>query len=168
MNRFKKQWVLILFAGINCLATPVSEAKRKQLTVYCGTDIDQCELMVREFRKRTGTEVSMVRKAAGEAFAQLLAERKNPKADVWWGGTGDNHLQAAEEGLTEPYQSPLQSQLYDWAIAPAKATGNRTVGIYMGAIAIGYNPELLRQKNYLNPNVGKIWLNRSIGGNPAG
>ena len=36
----------------------------------------------------------------GEALAQLNAEKANPKTDIWFGGTGDPHLQAAEQGLT--------------------------------------------------------------------
>ena len=50
------------------------------------------------------------------------AERRgaNPKADVWFGGTGDPHLQAAEEGLTEAYKSPKLAQLHDWAQQQAK------------------------------------------------
>lgn len=43
----------------------------------------------------------MTRKSWGETFARIRAERDNLKGDIWWGGTGDPHLQAAEEGLTE-------------------------------------------------------------------
>ena len=48
----------------------------------------------------------MTQKGSGETIAQLKAEAQNPKGDVWFGGTGDPHLQAAEEGLTEVYKSP--------------------------------------------------------------
>ena len=52
-------------------------------------------------RKSTGIKVSMTRKSSGEIYAQIKAEAANPKGDVWWGGTGNPHLQAAEEGLTD-------------------------------------------------------------------
>ena len=42
-----------------------------------------------------------VHKATGEALAQLRAEAANPKTDLWWGGTGDPYLQAAEVGLLD-------------------------------------------------------------------
>lgn len=29
----------------------------------------------------------MVKRGSGEALAQLIAERTNPKTDVWFGGT---------------------------------------------------------------------------------
>ena len=38
--------------------------------------------------------------SAGELYARLRAEKDNPRGDIWWGGTGDPHLQAADEGLT--------------------------------------------------------------------
>ena len=43
--------------------------------------------------------------------AAFAAEKANPKLDLWFGGTGDPHLQAAEEGLTEAYKSPRMAEL---------------------------------------------------------
>ena len=73
----------------------------ERLTLYCSPQIEWCQLMVDAFTKETGVEVAMTRKSSGETFAQIKAEASNPRGDVWWGGTGDPHLQAAEEGLTE-------------------------------------------------------------------
>ena len=69
------------------------------------------------------------------------------------------HLQAAEEGLTEVYNSPMLSQLQDWALSPHKATGGRTVGIYMGGLGYGYNKELLASKGLPTPKCWKDLLN---------
>ena len=96
----------------------------------------------------------MTRKSSGETYAQIAAEKDNPKGDVWWGGTGDPHLQAAEEGLTEAYTSPLQGELQDWAVKQHEAADGRTVGIYAGALGFGYNKELLAQKGLPEP---KCW-----------
>ena len=57
-----------------------------------------CRPMVQAFEKATGIKVAMTRKSSGEFYAQIKAEAANPKGDIWWGGTGDPHLQAAEEG----------------------------------------------------------------------
>ena len=56
----------------------------------------------------------------GEALAQLIAEKDNPKTDIWFGGTGDPHLQAAEMGLSLEYKSPSLPQLQGWAQQQAK------------------------------------------------
>ena len=55
------------------------------------------------------------RKPTGEFYAQIRAERDNPKADVWYGGTIDPFLQGAAEGLFAPYRSPRLAELHPWA-----------------------------------------------------
>ena len=122
-----------------------------KLTLYCSPQIEWCNLMVEAFSKETGIDVAMTRKSSGETFAQIKAEARNPKGDVWWGGTGDPHLQAAEEGLTEEYTSSLFEKLHPWAQSQAKSASMKTVGIYAGALGIGYNKELLAEKGLPAP-----------------
>ena len=122
------------------------------LTLYCSADEEWCQLMARGFEEATGINVDMTRKSSGETFAQVKAEAENPKGDVWWGGTGDPHLQAAEEGLTEVYDSPMRGELQPWAIKQSEAAGNRTIGIYSGALGYGYNEDLLKQNNLQVPS----------------
>jgi iron(III) transport system substrate-binding protein len=73
----------------------------------------------------------------------VRAEEGQPRGDVWWGGTGDPHLQAAQEGLTEAYESPMLAELQDWAVRQAEAADYRTVGIYAGALGYGYNTDII-------------------------
>jgi iron(III) transport system substrate-binding protein len=96
----------------------------------------------------------MTRKSSGETFAQVKAEAANPKGDVWWGGTGDPHLQAAEEALTDPYVSPRLPELQDWAQRQARASQFRTVGIYAGALGYSYNANELAKRKLPEP---KCW-----------
>jgi len=129
----------------------VGGAQAAKMTLYCSAQEDWCQLMARSFEAASGIDVNMTRKSSGETFAQVRAESANPKGDVWWGGTGDPHLQAAEEGLTEPYLSPMRDQLHPWAISQAESAGNRTIGIYSGALGYGYNTELLAANNLPEP-----------------
>ena len=87
-------------------ALPFAAAAQGELVVYCTVQEEWCRPMVAAFEKKTGIKVLMTRKSSGEFYAQIKAEAANPRGDIWWGGTGDPHLQAAEEGLTEPYKSP--------------------------------------------------------------
>src|SRR5690606_15400750 len=80
-------------------------AADRQLTIYCGVDEAWCRAMATTYQKETGVDVTMTRMSAGEIYARLRAEKANPQADIWWGGTGDPHLQAADEGLTDEYKS---------------------------------------------------------------
>ena len=121
-------------------------ASAQQLNVTCSVQAEWCTLAATEFERQTGTKVAIVLKGSGEAFAQIAAEKANPKIDLWFGGTGDPHLQAAELGLTEEYKSPLLAQLQPWAQKQAEQSRYRTVGIYLGVLGVGYNTELLAKK----------------------
>jgi len=132
---------LYLGAAVVALAGATSgqAVAAEKLTYYCSAQEDWCQLMATGFEEATGIKVNMTRKSSGETLAQIKAEADNPKGDIWWGGTGDPHLQAAEEGLTEVYESPMNAELHDWALAQAKSAGNGTTGIYSGALGYGYN-----------------------------
>jgi len=133
------------------LTASVGAAQADKLTFYCSAQEDWCQLMARSFEDATGIDVNMTRKSSGETFAQIKAEASNPKGDVWWGGTGDPHLQAAEENLTEPYVSPMRDQLHPWAISQAESADDKTIGIYSGALGYGYNTDLLAANDLPEP-----------------
>jgi iron(III) transport system substrate-binding protein len=73
----------------------VSAHAQSQVNVMCSVPIAWCEAVVGQYQRDTGIKVNLTQKAAGEALAQLVAEKANPKCDVWYAGTGDAHLQAA-------------------------------------------------------------------------
>ena len=125
-----------------------------QLNVICSVQAEWCNMIQTVFARTTGIKVNMSLKGSGEALAQLIAERANPKTDVWFGGTGDPHLQAAEQGLSLEYKSPALAQLHAWAQQQAQQSGWKTVGIYSGPLGFGYNPELLAKKKLAVP---KTW-----------
>ena len=146
-----KAWAA-LAAG--CLVAGSAVAQQGQVNVICSVQADWCNMIQTVFAKSTGIKVNMSLKGSGEALAQLIAEKANPKTDVWFGGTGDPHLQAAEQGLTLEYKSPTLTQLHPWAQQQAQQSKYRTVGIYSGPLGFGYNPELLAKKKLPVP---KTW-----------
>jgi iron(III) transport system substrate-binding protein len=122
-----------------------------QLNVLCPMAAEWCSLAATEFEKATGIKPSMTLKGSGESFAQVAAEKANPKLDIWFGGTGDPHLQAAELDLTMPYKSPLLDQLQPWAKKQAEQSGYKAVGLDLGVLGIGYNTELVAKKKLPPP-----------------
>ncbi len=136
------------------LASGTVSANAESLTLYCSADEAWCQQIKTGFEAETGITVDMTRKSSGETYAQVRAEASNPKGDVWWGGTGDPHLQAAEEDLTEAYESPMRAELHDWAIKQAEAADNKTIGVYSGALGFGYNKDLLAKNGLPEP---KCW-----------
>ena len=114
--------------------------------LYCAVQEEWCRNMLAAFEPQTSIKVAMSRKSSGEFYAQVQAEASNPSGDIWWGGTRDPHMQAAEEGLTIQYESPNLAKVHDWAKTQWEQSKHRAVGVYAGALGYGYNTELL-QKN---------------------
>jgi iron(III) transport system substrate-binding protein len=147
--------VFAAFASASAAATFIAPAAAQgNLVVYCSVQEEWCRAMVSLFEKETGIKVSMTRKSSGETYAQVKAEAENPRGDVWWGGTGDPHLQAAEEGLTQEYKSPNMGDLHDWAVRVWEQTKGRTIGVYSGALGFGYSAKTLASKKLPEP---KCW-----------
>jgi iron(III) transport system substrate-binding protein len=138
----KKNLLLALSA-----LTLASAVQAQQVNVICSVQAEWCNMISTVYARTKGVKVNMSIKGSGEGLAQLNAERENPKTDIWFGGTGDPHLQAAEQNLTLEYKSPTLPQLHAWAQQQAQQSGYKTVGIYSGPLGFGYNTELLKKKN---------------------
>ena len=119
-----KRWML---GGLGCALAlgAVSAWAQGTVNIICSVPMTWCQAVGAAFTKETGITVGIQQKSAGEAMAQVAAERANPKLDVFYTGTGDPHLQAAEMGLTEEYKSPMLPQLHDWAIRQAEQSKYR-------------------------------------------
>jgi iron(III) transport system substrate-binding protein len=144
MNAWGRACAMFIAAASGLLWATASSAQ--QLNVVCSVQAEWCSAVATEFQRETGIKVALVLKGSGESMAQLAAEKANPKLDVWFGGTGDPHLQAAEQDLTLQYKSPMLDQLRPWAKNQAEQSGYRTVGLYLGVLGLGYNTELLAKK----------------------
>ena len=115
------------------------------LTVLCGVDETWCAAMKRAYEAKSGLEISMTRRSTGDILNQIRAEKAAPTVDVWWGGTGDTHLQAGSENLLEPYQPAHERDMLPWAQNFFAMSGGRSAGIYAGALGFAYNADLLRK-----------------------
>ena len=109
--------------GTVVLLVASGAASAQQVNVICSVQADWCNMIATVYAKTTGVRINLALKGSGEALAQLVAEKDNPKTDVWFGGTGDPHLQAAESGITLDYKSPSLPQLYPWAQQQAQQSG---------------------------------------------
>ncbi len=126
--------------------TGSASAQDGSINIICSVQAEWCSMIQSVYARSTGLKVNLVQKGSGEALAQIIAERANPKTDIWFGGTGDPHLQAAEQDLTLEYKSPSLPQLHAWAQQQAQQSKYRTVGLYSGPLGFGYNTELLAKK----------------------
>ncbi len=136
------------------LASLSSARAQEQVVALCSTDQGWCESAAKEFTKISGIKVLQLRKPTGESLAQLKAESANPKTDLWWGGTGDPFLQAAEEGMLDTYRPSYINDLQVWSVRQYANSANMVGGFYIGAVGIGYNEEVLKKKKLAPP---KCW-----------
>lgn len=151
-----------LLGGVALL--PAS-AMAAELNLICSADVVICEKLVSEFEaSHSDIDVNMVRLSSGEAYAKIRAEARNPQTDLWWGGTGDPHLQAAADGLNADYKSPMLDKLQDWAQGQAAMSDYHTVGVYSGALGWGFNKEIFAEKGIEAPQCWSDLLNPALKG----
>ena len=127
------------------LTVSVSLSAQQVLTLYGSAEPRSVEVLAKGFEKANrGVKVNWIRMSSGETLARLRAEKGNPQADVWWGGTTDPHSIAALEGLTENYRPSIWQQLDprfrnplgDWKV----------IGVYVGALGLSINEGVLRRR----------------------
>ena len=119
----------------------------KSLTVYTAFPESEVVYYFNKFTEETGIEVNYIRLSAGEMLTRVAAEKDNPQAALMFGGSTDNYIAAADQGLLEPYQSAELSATPEKYIDP---DGNWNP-IYVGAIAFACNKEWFAEKGYDYP-----------------
>src|SRR5687768_18572452 len=98
------------------LLAPGHVLAQGNLVLYCAPQEEWCRAMVTAFERKTGVKVAMTRKSSGEIYAQVKAEASNPRGDIWWGGTGDPHLQAAERSEERRVGKECRSRGSAWHV----------------------------------------------------
>ncbi len=138
------------------LATLTGAAQAKgRLVVYCSGTNELCETEAKAFGEKYDVKTSFIRNGSGSTLAKIDAEKKNPQADVWYGGTLDPHSQAGEMDLLAPYKSPNLDQILEQFRDPAKRKGNYSSAVYIGILGFGVNTERLKEKNLPVPQCWK-------------
>ena len=149
---FKNFTVGVLVASAFTMAPASTQAQQGSVNALCSTDVGWCEQAAAAFTRASGIKVNQAHKGTGEIGAQLRAEAANPKTDIWWGGTGDPFLQAAEQGLLDPYRPAYINDLHDWAVRQYAMSGNQVGGFYTSVIGFGFNTDVLKKKKLAEPS----------------
>lgn len=81
----------------------VAEGNEK-ITVYTALEDDEIAVYMKDFKaKHPGVEVDLVRDSTGIITSKLLAEKKNPKADLIWGVAATSLLVCDQNGMLAGY-----------------------------------------------------------------
>ena len=102
--------LLVIVAIITVFASNTKTGEEKKVVVYVAHDQDYSEPILREFEETTGIKVEALydteaTKTVG-LVNRILAERNNPKADVFWNNEPIRSVMLKREGLLQPYCSP--------------------------------------------------------------
>lgn len=114
----KKQSYTKLVASVSMAALAglmmVNGAKAaSELTVYTAVEAEDLKKYAKAFNKvHPDIKIKWVRDSTGIVTAKLLAEKKNPVADVVWGLAATSLMLLKEEGMTEAY-APKGVELLD-------------------------------------------------------
>ncbi|ATA24552.1 hypothetical protein BIY26_16210 [Brenneria goodwinii] len=145
----------LIAAGITLAAVSTTSQAAGRLVVYCSATNAFCEEEVKAFSEKYDVRTSFIRNSSGSTLAKVDAEKRNPQADVWYGGTLDPQSQGGEMDLLEPYKSPNLEQILPQFRDPAKRKGNYSSAVYVGILGFGVNTERLKEKNLPVPQCWK-------------
>lgn len=142
---------MLTIAGLALAVTATSALAKGRLVVYCSNEPKACQAAVDLFAKKHDVKVDMTRAGSGSTYAKILAEKENPKGDVWYAGTLDPHSQAGVNGLLETYESPLLSEIGETFKNPATNKKHQTTGVYAGVLGYSVNTKLLAEDKLTMP-----------------
>ena len=122
-----------------------------KLTIYCSTQNITCEKVAQAFGEKYGVETQFVRNSTGTVLGKIKAEKDNPQADVWYGGTIEPHLQAEHLNLLERYHSPKQAEILPKFQYLTKQYGDFVNIIYLIDLGMGINTQTLEKDKIAAP-----------------
>ncbi|EHK90165.1 ABC transporter substrate-binding protein [Aggregatibacter actinomycetemcomitans] len=153
--------------GLVCLS-PFFFAQQAQaegrLTVYCTVQNKVCEKVTRDFGAKYHVETQFVHGGTETIFGKIKAEKDNPQADFWYGGTIEPHFQAGELGLLEAYRSPKQAEILPQFKTLMAEKGEFTSVAYMLVLGFGVNTQKLAQLGLPMPQTWEDLLKQEYKG----
>lgn len=120
-----------------CMSNP------NEVTVYCTVDQVFSEPILKDFERETGIKVNAVydteeTKSTG-VMNRLIAEKNNPRCDLFWSGDPLRNGILQTNGITEPYQSEQTLLIPDYF----KEKNNHWIGFSARARVLIYNTTLI-------------------------
>lgn len=150
-----KLTALCLFCSV---FLPMTVRAEGRLNIYCSVQNTTCEKISRTFAEKYNVKTQFIRNSTGTVLGKIKTEKDNPQADVWFGGTLEPHLQAADLGLLEKYRSPNQKDIMPIFQKLTEQRGDYTSVIYVMELAIGINRKKLESLNIRPPKCFKDLL----------
>ncbi|WP_314817171.1 extracellular solute-binding protein, partial [Aggregatibacter segnis] len=145
---FKHSLGLVCLSSLFFSQQVVAEGR---LTVYCTVQNALCEKVTTQFGEKYDVKTEFVHGGTETILGKIKAEKDNPQADFWYGGTIEPHFQAGELGLLEAYRSPKQAEILPQFKSLMAEKGDFTSAVYMLVLGFGVNTQKLAQLGLLAP-----------------
>ncbi len=143
-----------------CCLTFAASAPGAELRLYTSVDRLEAQALAEAFEQDTGTAVRWIRMSAGEVLTRLRAERSRPQASVWFGGPSLDYMNAARDGLLEPYHP----RAFDAFGPEARDPEWRWVAAYMGLVGFASNTRVLARRGVAAPTSWQELLQPALRG----
>lgn len=137
------RYPLINMIALFMLMLTACGPSRDEVTVYCTVDQVFSEPILKDFEKETGIKVKVVydteeTKSTG-VMNRLIAEKDNPRCDVFWSGDPVRNGVLQSKSITEAYQSEQTRLIPDHF----KEKNNHWIGFSARARVLIYNKTLI-------------------------
>jgi len=124
-------------------AQPAPSAEPQKLVIYTARDKNIFEIVLPKFKeKHPEVEVETLEMGAQQILERVRAEKANPQADFWWGGTSSALTTAANEGLLESYKPTFADKIPDLYKDPQ----DRWYGEMLLPEVIMYNSQAMKKE----------------------
>ncbi|WP_392385267.1 extracellular solute-binding protein [Marinomonas primoryensis] len=144
-----RKFLLIGFVSVSSF----SLADEPPLKIYCSAKPMSCSWLNLQMLQIFNLSSQIEVKSSGDVL-RLIEEGNKKGFDLWWGGTGDTHLKAAESDLLRPlHLSNLEDQLF-WSRNLLDISGQRSIGIYAGVLGVIVNKKMLSD---LSLDIPQCW-----------
>lgn len=137
----------VIFLFFFAIIIVISVSAQSFVTVYTTLDEPIAMKVFGEFEKEKSIKVLWTRLSGGEVLQHLEAEGNNPKASIWVGGVGLDHITAKTKGFTTPYKSPNAKNVPQ----KYKDKQNYWTGLYIGPLMFVVNTDLLKTNKLKAP-----------------
>lgn len=105
-----KVLLAVMISAITILVSTAAFAG--QILVYTALEDDEIPIYMNLFKKaHPDIDVKIIRDSTGIITAKLLAEKKNPQADVVWGTAATSLMLCDQAGMMEPYAPKYLSKV---------------------------------------------------------
>ncbi len=128
-------------------ATPTPEVR--ELTVMTHDSFDASEEVIAQFERQSNAKVQFLKAGdTGTALNKAILSKDNPLADVFYGVDNTFLSRALEEGIFEPYASPLLADIpAEFKLDPQ----NRALPVDYGDVCLNYDKDYFQQHGIQPP-----------------